>query len=187
MLRSQLKPVSDFAALLGGTALEECFAFWRSVRSDGQVPLKARIDPVMMPRHILPNLFLYERMPDGRFRCRLSGTALCEVFQFDATGLYLDEFLAPSVIEDRLSLYRDVLARALPVAFVTNIAGSEERSWIKFCRLMLPISMSGERADAIFGMVVFPEFDRHKLARRPLQVDSFETVAWATPEDLTGG
>jgi hypothetical protein len=186
MLGSSLGSESDFAALVGGTPLEDCFAFWRSVRGDGKVPLKSRIDPVAMPRHIMPNLFLYDQMPDGRFRCRLSGTALCDAFQFDATGQYLEDFVAPSVIGDRLSLYREVLDRALPVAFISNIAESE-RSWIKFARLMLPISISGERPDAIFGMVVFPEFDRHKFANRPTQLSSFDTVAWATPEDLAGG
>ena len=182
MLASDPQPVSDFAALIGGTPLEECFAFWRAARVDGLVP-KARIDPVAMPRHILPYLFIYDRGTDGRFRCRLSGTGLCEAFQIDATGLYLEEFMPPGVLADRLALYETVLARALPVAFVAHIAETD-RSWMKFCRLMLPISVSGTVADAIFGMVWFPDFDPRRFVHQPMELGALEAVAWAELEDL---
>ena len=58
---------------LGVTGLRACFEFWRDCRQGDCAPLKARIDPVAMPRHILPNLFIYE-LVGCRFRCRLAGT-----------------------------------------------------------------------------------------------------------------
>lgn len=185
MLEPAIKPPSDFMALLRGTPLADCFAFWRSVRGDGPVPPKARIDPVAMPRHILPYLFLHERTPEGRFRCRLSGTGLCAVFQADITGRHLDETLPPEVLQRRIPLYQGVLERAVPVVFTANVANAD-RNWIKFHRLMLPISFAGDRADGVFGMVVFPELGRGLPGRPAQQLSLPEVVAWATPEDLAG-
>lgn len=183
MLAPTITPISDFRAVLRGTPLEDCFEFWRSVRVDGAVPPKSRIDPVAMPRHIIPYLFLHERTPDGRFRCRLSGTALCAAFQVDVTGRHLDEMLPPETLPSRVRLFQGVIDRETPVVFTGNVSEAD-RNWIKFCRLMMPISISGQGTDGIFGMVIFPEIDLRKLGRLPLQYSLPQVEAWASPDDL---
>ena len=170
--------------MLSGTPLEDCFAFWLSRRSGRSVPLKSAIDPVEMPRHIIPHLFIYERTPDGRLRCRLGGTAVCTAFQYDPTGRYLDEMVPPEAHDSRIPLFQNVIDRALPLAFSGNMV-VPGRTWIKFRRLMMPISIRGDAADGIFGMVIFPGFALRRSGPRLVDDGMRATEAWATAADLT--
>ncbi|GGF08466.1 hypothetical protein GCM10011611_12370 [Aliidongia dinghuensis] len=184
MLARPIVQPSAFQALLSGTPLEDCFAFWRARRAGRAVPLKSALDPVEMPQRILPYLFLYEVTPEGRFRCRLAGTAVCAAFQSDPTGRYLDEMIPAPVLEDRLRLFREAVERELPVVYTGTLA-EPGRTWIKFKRLLTPMSIRGEHPDGIFGMVIFPELQRRRAGPRLIEEGAVELVAWATPEDLT--
>lgn len=183
MTTSPQTRISDFQALLDGTPLADCFEFWRSRRAGLAVPAKSTIDPVVMPVHIIPFLFLYERTPENRFRCRLAGTAVCSAFQNDPTGRYLDEMILPTVRSSRIRLFEGVVERALPVAYSGNVA-EPGRTWIKFRRLMMPIAIKGTEADGIFGMVIFPDFELRKAGPRLVDDGLPELESWATPDDL---
>jgi len=183
-MQASPKPLSsDFLALLRGTPLADCFAFWRSRRVGLAVPPKSTIDPVEMPPHIIPFLFIYERTEDDRFRCRLAGTAVCAAFQNDPTGRYLDDMVLPTVRANRARLFSGVVDRSLPVAYAGNVAEAG-RTWIKFRRLMMPIAIKGTAADGIFGMVIFPDFELRKSGPKLVDNGLPELEAWATPADL---
>ena len=172
-----------FLDALRGTPLEACLNFWRGRRQAGETPRKSAMDPVEMPRRILPNLFIYQRMEDGRFRCRLAGTEICRVFRHNPTGLYLDALVVPGAVASRQRLFTSVLERELPVVYSGRLMHSPE-SFVRFRRLLLPVSATGDRADHIFGMVVFYDFERiaRNLSRPNDSVPDSE--AWATPEDI---
>src|SRR5258707_11609367 len=114
--------IQDFAGLIKNTLLAECWVFWRSCRHGRSVPLKAYLDPVAMPRRILPHLFLYDRTSDGRFRCRLAGTGVCEMYHSDPTGKYLDDMIPSPARESRIRLFRSVLDQERPIAYEGHIA-----------------------------------------------------------------
>jgi hypothetical protein len=183
MLAPQKAPPSDFQALLSGTPLAACFDFWRSRRNGLAVPPKRTIDPVEMPPAIIPFLFLYERTDEGRFRCRLAGTAVCAAFQNDPTGRYLDQMILPAALPSRQRLFEGVVERALPVAYGGMVA-EPGRTWIKFRRLMTPIAIRGTAADGIFGMVIFPDFELRKSAPKLVDDGVPDLEAWATSDDL---
>jgi len=183
MILAPKQRLSDFRALLHGTPMADCFEFWRTRRAGTEVPPKSTIDPVAMPTHIIPFLFLYERTPENRFRCRLAGTAICNAFQSDPTGRHLDEMILPSVRASRTRLFEGVVDRALPVAYTGNVA-EPGRTWIKFRRLMMPIAIRGAEADGIFGMVIFPDFELRKSGPKLVDDGLPELEAWATPDDL---
>ena len=174
-----------FLDALRGTPLEACLNFWRGRRQAGQTPRKSAMDPVEMPRRILPNLFIYQQMEDGRFRCRLAGTELCRVFRHNPTGLYLDGLVVPGAVASRQRLFTQVLERELPVVYGGRLVHTPE-SFVRFRRLLLPVSATGARADHVFGMVVFYDFERvgHQPSRPHDGMPDLE--AWATPEDLEG-
>jgi hypothetical protein len=175
-----------FLDVVRGTPLEACFDFWRGrPRVDG-VPLKAAIDPIDMPRRILPNLFLYRQEADGRFRCRLAGTEICRVFGHNPTGLYLDNLVVPSAVTNRQHLFTRVVERRLPVVYGGLLVHSED-SLVRFLRLLLPVAAAAERADHVFGMVIFFEQEAfHRRRARPH--DGLPDLeAWAAAEDLDIG
>ena len=172
-----------FLGVLRGTSLEDCFAFWHQRRQANDVPRKAAIDPVDMPRYILPNLFIYQQMADGRFRCRLAGTEICRVFRHNPTGLYLDDLIVPSAVSSRQRLFSRVLEQRMPVVYGGRLVHSEQ-SWVRFRRLLLPVSSTGERADHVFGMVVFSDFERISGIGGPPTDGLPDLEAWATAAEL---
>jgi hypothetical protein len=177
--------IQDFAGLIRDTLLAECWMFWRSCRHGRSVPLKAYLDPVEMPRRILPHLFLYERTSNGRFRCRLAGTGVCEMYHNDPTGKYLDDMIPPPARESRIRLFRAVLDQERPIAYEGHIA-EPGREWIPFLRLLLPISSDGFTADTVFGMVIFRNPSRFPKLTSP-ELGSLGAIAFATDDDLAVG
>jgi len=160
----------------------DCWAFWQSRRRENAIPVRRDIDPIDMPLRILPNLFIYERNADGRFRCRLFGSELCAKFAEDATGRYLDEMLPDNARAKRLEIFSTVLDQRRPGVYVGRLVATR-REWLSFRRLLLPVSSDGSAADLIFGMVIFPSvregepFDAHAS-------EKVNIVAYATDADL---
>jgi hypothetical protein len=183
MIDPGLAPPPRFLDILRGSPLEACFLFWRDRREPDFVPRKTSIDPVDMPRHILPHLFIYQQIEDGRFRCRLSGTEVCRTFGHNPTGRYLDDIVQPSAVPSRQRLFSKTLERHLPVIYSGRLVQSEH-SWMRFHRLLLPISATGERADHIFGMVIFSDFEQFDAHDSQPDLSSPDLEIWATPAEL---
>jgi hypothetical protein len=180
---SEREERSDFAARLVNSPLSLCFQFWRESRVDGRVPLKSTIDPVRMPRRILPFLFIYE-MIGGRFRCRLAGTEIAAAFQRDPTGKFLDELaLPPDGLANRTRLFTEVVTTGVPVIYGGHLSEGLN-TWMRFQRLLLPISRTGAATDILFGMVIFPQIDINRSWRGAKLNPQYNFEVWATPVDL---
>ncbi len=70
------------------------YDYWLSSHpADGGLPSRADIDPIDMPRGVLPNIWLIDvlRMPALRYRYRLIGTHVAKARDCDRTGHYVDE------------------------------------------------------------------------------------------------
>ena len=65
---------------------------WRRLRGDRDMPAPSDIDPVELPRQLLPHMLLLdiEHDPALRFRWRLIGTHITGVLNRDRTGRYWD-------------------------------------------------------------------------------------------------
>jgi hypothetical protein len=172
----------DFAGLIANTPLTDCWEFWRSCRQGRTVPLKRRLDPVAMPPRMLPHLFLYERTAARRFRCRLAGTAVCELFQSNPTGRYLDDMIPPAFLQSRLRLFNAVLERERPVVYEGHIA-ERGREWVPFLRLLVPVSSDGVAADTVFGMVILRDPGSFATRVAP-ELGALGAVAFAADADL---
>ena len=174
----------DFLEAIREPEMRELFMFWLRQRPEHGVPTRKDIDPSRIPVRQLPYLFLYERQRDGRFQCKLMGTALAKIFSQDATGKYLDELLPPLMVEQRVEIFTRVLETEMPAYYrgpVVLRTGSQRR----FARILLPLSSRKSVADQVFGMTRFGPVDRHvpqriaeKARNEPTQVVS------ATKEDL---
>jgi hypothetical protein len=178
-----MQPVSHFAQHLAGTRLRDCFDLWLSQRQGTRPPKKSAIHPADFAPVVLPHLFLYELIEDGRFKCRLAGTAIGFTFGKDPTGRYLDELVSPASLPGRTALFHATLEKELAVVYGGNLEEGDSR-WRPFKRLLLPLCDEHGRTRFVFGMVIFPRPDgsyRIERAARDLPHD-FE--AWATAEDL---
>lgn len=124
--------------------LQELYVHWRARSADGRrVPGRDDMDMLDLPRSVLPHAFIYEREDDGRFRCRLAGTAFVEELGYEPTGRHLDEMLDPVLGERRLKIFEECVARPGPLYYRARLTpiGHEHR---ESGRLLLPVVGDGD-------------------------------------------
>ncbi|MEQ8586909.1 MAG: PAS domain-containing protein [Thalassobaculaceae bacterium] len=99
-----------FLEALPEAGLAWLYDHWRSfVLENGRLPYRTEIDPLDVPKAVLPNMLIIEKVAGGRFRCRLAGTRLREVYGFEIAGRYLDDVMSPAASADRIKIYERVL------------------------------------------------------------------------------
>jgi hypothetical protein len=80
--------------LQGEPLLRAVWEFCAARRGTRALPTRRDIDPVDMPRFVLPNLVLFDVFDQGaRFRWRLAGTEVVSRFGRDATGRFGEDIL----------------------------------------------------------------------------------------------
>lgn len=149
------------AAELDDPRLRELYAYWHGLGGDAGVP-RAAVDPVDMPRSVLPHLMLTEVLDDPargrRYRYRLVGSAIVERAGRDPSWAYLDSILpADHGYRDYiLGLYERVVNGSGPLysrdVYVTIETAAQPELGTR--RLMLPLYDSG-RVDHVLSVQTF--------------------------------
>jgi len=91
------------AVKLPGDRIPAFYAYWLSAAPAGALPDLSAIDPMLMPREILPFMAIYAVEPDGRLRIRLMGTAVADRTGEDLTGRIVEPFGVMATLHARLS------------------------------------------------------------------------------------
>jgi len=171
-----------FLQHLDGTGLRDCFDYWLSRRQGDRPPPKQSINPTALPRSIMGDLFLYELTSDGRFKCRLAGSAIRRAFGKDPTGFHLDEIVDPTRVAERAALFHTALKKELPVVYGGTLVEGE-KVWMPFKRLLLPVADERGVNRFVFGMVIFPRL----AITAPTGIAdelTHEFAVWASAADL---
>jgi hypothetical protein len=124
--------------------------YWLGKRADG-VPPRAAIDPAEIPK-LLRDLQLHERMADGRYLCRLSGSAVVAALGLDSTGRYADEIVAPRSWPSRKAMFDRALQDRRPVLYRARIT-VPGKEWRAYRRLLLPLAR--QAVDILLSSVHF--------------------------------
>lgn len=133
--------------------LGELLAYWRDKGEIGRLPGRQDIHPEEIAG-LLPYLMLYDVLStsDGnRYRIRLMGTHVVEMFGPGETGHFLDEVADPTgypAIRHRLD---EVVASRQP-SFGRARVVRAERDFIEFNHITLPLAQDGETVDMLIGM-----------------------------------
>ncbi|MCR9070755.1 MAG: PAS domain-containing protein [Alphaproteobacteria bacterium] len=99
-----------FRDTIADPSLAGLYDHWRRlVEKLGRLPRRSEIDPIDLPRALLPGMMVIEREETGRFLCRLAGTRLREIMGFEPTGRYVDEIMSPIASDLRMSMYTQAL------------------------------------------------------------------------------
>lgn len=138
----ELLPASD----LPDPTLLALYRYWEGVRGDRTAPARADVDPVHIPRALLPDLLLTEVVRTHgrrRYRFRLVGSRVSELAGRDLSRQFLDEAL-PGAFGYRdyiIGLYdaiddtgQPVYSRSSYITFDTSQEPERETH-----RLMLPL------------------------------------------------
>lgn len=119
-------------------------AYWSAKRAGLPLPSRSTIDPLDMPRRLLPHLVLVEPTGQGReVRFRLVGTELVQRFGRDATGKTSTEFFTGPFLDYFEDLYATVFAKAQPL-FVETQRNWPEEGHGRMRRLLLPVAADAD-------------------------------------------
>lgn len=137
--------------------LLQLYNYWNGRRNGRPVPDRRDIDPIDMPRAVLPHLLLVElHGPIPRIRYRLVGTAICARYGSDFTGYWLDELSGPQYRQRLEEMYRRMRDTGRPIYTESEFRIDPETTAIT-CRLYLPLYHQGSINMALAGQT-FPAY-----------------------------
>ena len=131
---------------------QEVFAYWSSLRSGGQLPSRAQIDPRALKR-LLPTVSLIDVTAEATatvYRQRLAGTGLYNIYGREITGCTLEEIYSAEDAGYWREQFDKVVREARPSVGCQTIAARPGHScsllWIR-----LPLASDGKNVDMILG------------------------------------
>ena len=118
------------------------------------MPRREHLDPMEIPE-LLPWVNLVDVAWQGgsrRYRHRLLGTELAVYFRADTTGMWFDEVYTPAHLKQQLPAYERAATEAAPNVDAVSIALNRDENYndLRYWRLILPMTMDGERVDLLF-------------------------------------
>lgn len=141
-------PLSDLAAY---PLLSQATALWQAgIDTTGRLP--ARLDPLDLPRDLLPYVMLLdleEAGPRARLRIRLAGTEVCAKHGREMKGLTTDDFFHPDDADAVVTAAQGVARSRRPSLARRSYITINDRMW-SYVRLILPLSRDGETVDSFF-------------------------------------
>lgn len=130
--------------------LRAAYEYWLTRSAGGtRIPDKVGFDPLEM-RTFLANVLLIDReKATGRFRYRLAGTDICDVYGLEPKGRYVDEVLQGDYRDFMVGLYERVVRENVCIYCEThlNIEGDAEKH---VERLICPMTTNGYEVDCLF-------------------------------------
>lgn len=141
-------PLSDLAAY---PLLSQATALWQAgIDATGRLPV--RLDPLELPRELLPYVMLLDLEEAGlraRLRIRLAGTEVCAKHGREMKGLTTDDFFHPDDADAVVTAAQAVARSRQPSLARRSYITINDRMW-SYVRLILPLSRDGETVDSFF-------------------------------------
>ena len=141
-----------FAENIDEPDLRWLYLYWLKRKAGRFPPPRDRIDAVDL-RALLPNLFIIEvDHAQERFRYRLAGSEVEALVLSKLHGRWLDE----AVISPLREFFDEgfcISAFQRKVHFRKNTLHLTGRPYIRYARILLPLSNDGERIDHLLGCI----------------------------------
>jgi hypothetical protein len=129
------------------------YDYWRGKCRDGRLPGRRDIDPLDLPRTMLPNMLLLDVERGGaapRFRVRLAGTGFVALYGYEVTGRYFDELAPAAAVAPLMEALHAIVATREPRYLASPLtAPNKNFCWIK--RFALPLAEDGETVDMVMA------------------------------------
>jgi len=139
--------------------LQQFFDYWLTLAEARHAfPSRQTIDPLQMPRSLIPNLFItevvYETGNQAHFRFRLLGQEITER-EHIRPGDYVHELGGKHGAQSLEPHYLDCLKGRIWLRH-TNLEWSDpHKSFIHYDVLLLPLARDGRDVDAMIGLVIY--------------------------------
>lgn len=151
---AQSAGAASFRARLADPVLAKMLDHWCGMKAQAHgTPRRGALDPSAIPA-LLRHLQIHQREANGRFRCRLSGTAIVQQLGRDATGAYLDEAIRPEAVAGRTRIFNRALETGMPVAYsgVMEVPGKGMKA---YQRLLLPLADAQGKPSFVLSVMAF--------------------------------
>ena len=151
---AQSAGAASFRARLADPVLAKMLDHWCGMKAQAHgTPRRNALDPSAIPA-LLRHLQIHQREANGRFRCRLSGTAIVQQLGRDATGAYLDEAIRPEAVAGRMRIFNRALETGMPVAYsgVMEVPGKGMKA---YQRLLLPLADAAGKPSFVLSVMAF--------------------------------
>jgi len=159
-----------FAEKIDEEDLRGLYLYWLSKKTSRFPPSRAAVDPTEL-RALLPSLFVIEvDHVEQRFRYRLSGQQVEDLVQAPLHGRWLDEALR-SPLREFFDEGFCISAFGKKVHYRRNTLSLAGRPYIRYSRLLLPLSENGETMDHLLGCI---KVDGAVNTRNPSVVEEHE-------------
>jgi hypothetical protein len=134
-------------------AVGQLYAYWLGKCQGHRFPRRDQIDPLEM-KPFLPYVIIFDvehRAGGYRFRNRLVGTHIVELFGTDVTGLDVEE---KSTAEDFPAVYARLAAviEQRQPRYGISRAPLANREFVRFEHLTVPLSTDGQIIDMLLGV-----------------------------------
>lgn len=124
-------------------------SYWAAKCAGRKMPRRSDIDPTEIPL-LLPHVFITEVHQPLRFRFRLVGTAICDRWNENYSGKWLDELALGEDREAVLRQYERAWRSAAP-SFDSAEFTNELGRYLHYRRLLLPLSDDGNTPNMLLG------------------------------------
>lgn len=157
-----------FLNSLPADGMRRMLRHWDESRGGETVPRQPPFNPMLLPEQ-LALIQLHERKADGRFLCRVSGTAIVEAFGFESTGRHVDEMVHPAHLESRIAILDETLRHGSPIFYSGRLLLPLCR-WKGIQRLIMPFADANGDRRFILSIV-------HFLTQQPANTDADDIAA----------
>lgn len=141
-----------FAEKIDDEDLRQLYFYWLSKKTNRFPPPRAAIEPGEI-RFLLSSLFIIEvDHEEQRFRYRLAGSDVEAMVQAKLHGRWLDEALR-SPLREFFDEGFCIAAFDRKVHYRKNTLHLAGRPYIRYSRVLLPLSNTGERIDHLLGCI----------------------------------
>ncbi|MFM8820602.1 MAG: PAS domain-containing protein [Phenylobacterium sp.] len=139
-------------------AQEALLSYWSGLRRDGRLPSRADIRPEDI-KSFLPRISLIEVGEDPRFRVRLAGTGLYDLYGAEITGRTVREAFPGSAADYWRGELEVLLSERRPAIGVHSL-GWRGAPHLSILWTRLPLASNGKDVDMILGYDVLLGGDR---------------------------
>jgi hypothetical protein len=136
------------------TMIHTLRSHWDSLRINGELPLRADIDPRQIP-DVLDSLFIFERLNPLDVRVRIAGLTLCEMMGMEVRGQSPMSFFDQNARQRFAAVVADVMERPTIARLgldTVDIMGNEARAEM----IQLPLRSDFGDVSRIIGCVTGP-------------------------------
>lgn len=126
--------------------------YWEGLRGPRLAPLRSEIDPVDIPRSILPDILLVDVCSNPTdFRYRLCGTEIAKLHSGELTDTFVAD-LRPKEYADLVwRQYEEIVRDRIPHIYI-NKTRNHYDMWSCQAVLHLPFSSDGKTVDLVMGV-----------------------------------